>query len=334
MIYFNDYRVSLQKHISPIFILIVIFAFLYFNGASDARPDKKIQRSAERSISSYGGGLDYGYEDNNIENSGIQNNFTKKYSAGKKKRYASSYARGHTTLHAHLTSAIVIFCTFIIVAMIGAIHFINIKKMNESNAITALKTSNGSLCAEYAVSSQTTHFTNENYVNKNNDHNRPFIIQNPLKPLSSLIPDKKIDDNYKDINHPDLNSIKKRIDECFKKLMQISNCGELMSGEQYMSRRLFYKLQKFLEDCAYSQEKNVIENIKIEDIKIIEIQYEKCEGEGAMKAFIKYSALDYTINECDISIIKGGEYLPVKTCAIWSFVLTEKGWAADEISSY
>ncbi|HOD41184.1 MAG TPA: TIM44-like domain-containing protein, partial [Candidatus Wallbacteria bacterium] len=138
----------------------------------------------------------------------------------------------------------------------------------------------------------------------------------------------------------DLYELKERVKEVFMRVQEAWSEREPSYAESYVSQRLFYKHQRQIEDMLHKQEKNILKNINIIDVKIVEVagggnglEPDGYGGGGRMKTIIRASMIDYVIDENTGRIVDGDEYAPDEFCEQWNFVYEDDGWIADEIIS-
>ncbi len=313
----KGFKTTFFSFLAAAFIFAVLF--IYFTQSAYARQAKSVSSSSQavHSVSDYGGGLDfgYGYKD---KTEARKRPFAKSGAA----RYKSSYASGNNSLHAHLASAIILFCTFVIISIMGIVHYLNIKLSTKNRLNSSLTTVSASSFNLSPIS-----VTSSLLV--------PDASFSSVSALSSPAGASGLTSGAKqsEIGTQDLYRLYERVKEVFKCVQRSWSERELSSAEKYMSRRFFYRQQRRIEDITAKGERNIIANVEIIDVKIIEIKNDDVSGAGYMKALIKFSMIDYTVNESGGSVVKGDEYVPVEYAEVWSFVCVDNGWVVDELLS-
>lgn len=316
-----------NRFINTLFsFLAAVFAvaafFIYFTEFAYARQAKSISSSpqAVRSSSDYGGGLDFGYGYKDMTEA-KRRPFAKPQASGVS-RYKSSYAGAGNSLRTHLASAIVLFCTFIIISVIGFVHYLRIKSSNKSEFDSS------SLPA--AVSSFNLSAGSDFLSISRPDGSVSSAAASSSQAFSGTpIGGAKLHET----GEHDLYRLYERVKEVFKLVQRSWSERDLSAAEKYMSRRFFYGQQRRLEDMTAKGERDIITNIEIIDVKIIEIKSGAGNDAGYMKALIKFSMINYTINESGGSVVRGDEYVPVESSELWSFVHGDNGWLVDELFS-
>ena len=321
--YFNCVMNKLKKGFKTTFFsfLAAVFTFavlfIYFAESAYARQAKNVSSSSQavRSVSDYGGGLDFGYGYKDMTEA-RKRPFAKSGAV----RYKSSYASGNNSLHAHLASAIVLFCTFVIISIMGIIHYLNIKSSTKGEPNSSLSTVSTSSFNLSSISVKSSLLV-------------PDALVTSISALPSPAGASGLTGGAKqsETGAQDLYRLYERVKEVFKCVQRSWSERELSIAEKYMSRRFFYRQQRRIEDITSKGERNIIANVEILDVKIIEIKNDDVSGAGYMKALIKFSMIDYTINESGGSVVKGDEYVPVESAEVWSFVCVDNGWLVDEL---
>jgi predicted lipid-binding transport protein (Tim44 family) len=316
----KGFKTSLFTFLAAVFTVAAFF--IYFKESVYARQAKSVSSSSQavRSASDYGGGLDFGYGYRDMTEA-KKRSFTKTGDSGAV-RYKSSYARGYNLSYARLASAIVIFCTFIIISIIGIIHYLNIKSSTKGEYNSASPLSPASYLNLSTVSVRSSVSGPDTSISS---------VSASSLPAASSGPDGRA--NPDEAGAHDLYRLYERVKEVFKRVQQSWGERDLSRAEKYMSRRFFYWQQRRMEDITAEGERNIITNVEIIDVKIMEIKSGGDSGAGYMKALVKFSMIDYTIKEPGGSVVRGDEYVPAESSEVWSFVSGDSGWVVDEIAA-
>jgi predicted lipid-binding transport protein (Tim44 family) len=151
----------------------------------------------------------------------------------------------------------------------------------------------------------------------------------------------------READRPDLYELKERVKEVFMHIQESWSEREASYAEDYSSQGLYFKHRSQIEDMINAGEKNILNNIRIIDVKILEASgggesaYGGLEpgtgyggdysASGRMKALIRASMIDYVINEDTGRVVDGDDCVPDEFCEQWNFIYNENGWVADEI---
>jgi len=147
------------------------------------------------------------------------------------------------------------------------------------------------------------------------------------------------------ISDPDA---ERRIREVFMQIQQAWMERNPYISQRHMSERLFAEHSAEIQEMIDDGVRNVLQNIRIIDIKIIE----KAGGPssaggslepggafgggpvlGRMAAYITASMIDYEVDENTGQVVGGDRDTQEEFTELWKFVSGPTGWVADEIDS-
>ena len=296
---FNHQTVEIKKALR--FSLFLLSAFLpavifllplYFNEIACAGQVKavSIALSGISQISNHDGKVNFIHGRKDLTQT--QKRSLTKAGGSKSAKHSLTNKGGRSLVSARLTPAVVLFCALIIVSILSAVYYLNIKTGSSTKSFYS--------CASSLPID-------------------PSISQSGAHAM--------------EIGGHDLCRLRERVKEVFERVQQSWCERELSRAENYMSRRFFYRQHRRLEELISAGERNMITNIEIIDVKILGIKNGGDSGAEYMKALIKFSMIDYTVNESSGLAVRGDEYIPAESSEAWIFVSADNGWIVDEVTA-
>lgn len=298
--------------------LLLLYS-LYPAGDAEARAGRSGGSSSRsyRSSSSYSSSRSYSSSSRHSSYGG--------YSSSYRRSYPSSYGGGYYSRSGHFTSAIILFVTFIVIAVIGALHYLTSGR--GGRPLFDISPSSGGVFGG----------------------GRPYGAGAGCGGYGGGLAGAAASfiAGAQDVDRPDLYELKERVKEVFMRIQDAWTERDISYADGYASQRFYYEKSSEIDDMLARGERNILKNIRIIDVRIVEASggggpvdggLEPGTGyggdyssSGRMKALIRASMIDYAVDEGSGRVIKGDEFVPDEFCEQWNFIYNENGWVADEI---
>ncbi|HNY10660.1 MAG TPA: TIM44-like domain-containing protein [Candidatus Wallbacteria bacterium] len=133
--------------------------------------------------------------------------------------------------------------------------------------------------------------------------------------------------------------IELRIREVFFKVEKAWAERDQRMASDCMSPRLYEKHKRDTDEMIANNEINVLENLKLIEVRIIELNDGPAIGEsaigtrncGRLSAYIRASVVDYFISASTRELIDGDRNSPEEFAEVWKFLKGPEDWIVDEI---
>lgn len=104
--------------------------------------------------------------------------------------------------------------------------------------------------------------------------------------------------------------------------------GDLSKVRNFMTDRMYNYLESQLKDLREKGLRNIVDNLKVENIEIVHVEEEK--DHKVVVVNIKASAVDYTVDK-NGDVVEGNPVIPVEFSEYWAFVGKALDWRLDDI---
>lgn len=104
--------------------------------------------------------------------------------------------------------------------------------------------------------------------------------------------------------------------------------GDLSKVRNFMTERMYNYLESQLKELKEKGLRNIVDNIKIENIEIVHVEEEK--DQKVVIVQITASAVDYTVDK-NGNVVEGDPVNPVRFSEYWAFVGKALDWRLDDI---
>ncbi|MEZ7893281.1 MAG: Tim44-like domain-containing protein [Candidatus Wallbacteria bacterium] len=258
--------------------------------------------SASRSYSSYSKPY--------TSSSSYSGSYSRPYSSGYggsnyygRRSYSSSY--GSSGYYSGGSSSMSFFTIFIIIAFFGVaglVIYLIYKALTRGQSQYSYGADSYSYGSDYNTYGSSSQFSRQGSGLEpfDSDYNSSYNISNP--------------------------QLEQRIHDVFMVVQNAWSSRNPFIAQRYMSDRLFREHSADINDMISRGERNVMENIKIHQIRIVEATA------NFVKAYITASMIDYYVNEYNGQIIDGSNEIADEFTELWCFVKTSDGFVVDEIS--
>ena len=133
--------------------------------------------------------------------------------------------------------------------------------------------------------------------------------------------------------------IELRVREVFFKVQKAWAERDQRLASDCMSPRLYEKHKTDTDEMITNNEINILENLKLIEVRIIELNDGPAIGEsprgaqncGRLSAYIRASVIDYIIDASTRELIEGDRNSPEEFAEIWKFLKGPEDWIVDEI---
>ena len=127
--------------------------------------------------------------------------------------------------------------------------------------------------------------------------------------------------------------IKYDVEKTFYKMQEAWMERDQDIAKDYISKSL-YNIHKAQTDAMIaSNRKNVLEKVKLEDVKLVEVEDFKDDDIDNFWVYITGSMIDYIINDETKEVISGNSEKSESFNELWRFTRGSNGWVLDEIES-
>jgi predicted lipid-binding transport protein (Tim44 family) len=128
-------------------------------------------------------------------------------------------------------------------------------------------------------------------------------------------------------------AIQDRIEHVYFRVQEAWTKADQGLARDCLSERIFEKHRMQTDQMRAEGTRNVLEAIRLSQVKIVEIADFRDNAKDHLWAVISGSMVDYTVRESTGEIIQGRKNKAEAFQELWKFVRRPHGWVLDEIDS-
>ena len=128
-----------------------------------------------------------------------------------------------------------------------------------------------------------------------------------------------------------LDKIRSQIKISFFKIQEAWMERDQDIAKDFMSEKLYQKHKAQTDEMILKNRKNILEGIKLRELKIVEVADYEDDSRDRIWVYIKGSMIDYAIDTTNNKVVSGDPNEAEHFCELWKYVRRNNNWVLDEI---